>query len=135
MLSKFSKFAFKKSANLFCCCCLGVSGFGGGFGDGGGMGVELVGVGDSLAEWEILWLLTADSKAGVRSTDGGRDGDLVGVEFEPKGGWDGGAMLVITVSQAEVEIGVVCTPEIGADADGGTEIVVNRVEMIGILTI
>lgn len=99
-LSKFSKLAFKKSASLFCCCWRGVSGFGGGLGDGGGTGIEFDGVGDSLVERASLLLFEdTDSNDGVKSTEGGREGGL-GVELEG-GGCDGGAILVVTISLDE----------------------------------
>lgn len=97
ILSKFSRLAFKKSANLFCCCCRGVSGFGGSFGDGGGKGVEFIGDGELLDECEVLLFELTDSKTGVKSTEGGLDGDLVGVELLRKG-CEGGAILFTTVS-------------------------------------
>ena len=118
-VSKFSKLALRKSANLFCCCCRGVSGFGGGFGDGGGIGIELDGVGDSLVDREFLLQLTADSKDGVRSTDGGREGDLVGVELDG-GGCDGGAILVVIVSFEGLLVDIVWDVGIGSGVEDGT---------------
>lgn len=60
----------------------------------------------------------AFSKAGVKSTDGGRDGDLVDVvELETRGGCDGGAILVESLEV--VVTGDVRTVDIGVDV--GTE--------------
>lgn len=77
-------------------------------------------------------LLTADSKTGVRSTDGGRDGEIVGVELTIGGGCDGGAMLVVSVSLADVETGDVCEPVIDTEVEAGTMKKKNKIKCISI---
>lgn len=72
----------------------------GGLGEGVGRGVE--GVGDSLFECISLLLFDTEfeSDRGVISTDGGRDGDLVGVKLDA-GGCKGGAIFEISFEAIE----------------------------------
>lgn len=89
-----------------------MSGFGGGLGEGGGRGAE--GEGDSLFERISLLLFDTEfeSDRGVMSTDGGREGGLVGVEFDG-GGCKGGAIFEM-ISFEAIEDGIVTAEDDGA---------------------
>lgn len=118
--SKFSKLALRKSASLFCCCCRDESILGSGLGDGGGTGIEFAKVGDSLFECGSL-LLDNESKTAGKSTDGGLDGDLVGVGFVG-GGCNGGAMLVDIV----VSLGIEFDADVKIPGEAGTLIILEQ---------
>lgn len=79
-------------------------------GEGGGRGVK--GVGDSLFECISLLLFDTEleSDRGIISTDGGRDGDLVGVELDG-GGCKGGAIF-------EISFEAIVDDTVAADDDG-----------------